>query len=89
MRLNVNEPWGNVARRYAKAYLDGEELKDCFEADEEAGVARCYVRDEKGHLKGQMTNRGMEPVVQERRGRVEIRFNPNTPPEILKPGGRR
>lgn len=26
-------------------YLDGKLLENCFFADEEAGIAKCYVRD--------------------------------------------
>ena len=50
--------------------LDGEEIKDCFTADEELGEAHCVARNDKGELYVGKSGNELAKVV--KRGKVKI-----------------
>ena len=73
MKLNVHDP---KAQDYA-VFLDGEEERFCFEADEELGEAKCFVtRGPKGSEEILCTENDLgEPVPSTitKHGKVEFR----------------
>lgn len=54
-----------------KVFLDGEQVKDCVMADEEAGMVYCYKTDSKGNLTID-PNTGNTLQVVARQGKVQI-----------------
>lgn len=67
-------------------YLDGVQLKHCYTADDELGIADCYARDEDGKL----AVIGGELMRERRRGDVVIKWvgaGPS-PPIYAGPGQR-
>ena len=74
----------NPAARYAHVVVDGVEVSMCFEADEEAGAACCYIGTrEGGGFRPAIFEKDAPPdaLVHEgvlyeiKRGTVEIRFD--------------
>lgn len=75
MRISVDKSdrgYHEAAVR-CEAFLDGVMLKLCVTADEEEGIAICYVADENGKLK--IVDGEFE--LEERRGKVEVRIPDN------------
>ncbi|MFB3883478.1 MAG: hypothetical protein ACE149_19605 [Armatimonadota bacterium] len=55
------------------AFLDGERLEDCVVADEEEGLALCYVTEGDQIVMDWDAPGEPAPSLSERRGRVELR----------------
>lgn len=72
MHLRVGDvaPCGTPAHRF-DVYLDGERLDKCFEADDEAGYARCYATDDNGQPI--VDGSGEDLVTVTKYGKVEFR----------------
>ncbi|MBW1672108.1 MAG: hypothetical protein JRJ45_00430 [Deltaproteobacteria bacterium] len=72
MRISIrlDDP-GYSARAFLyRVLLDGEELFNCFTADEEQGVVFCYEEDDAG--RGIVDLESFELKETERHGKVEI-----------------
>lgn len=79
MKLTMDNP----AARYAHPFVDGVEVQMCFEADEEAGTAYCYIGTrEGGGFRPAALEKDLPPdalihegvLYEIKRGVVEIRF---------------
>ena len=76
MKLNAR----NYGARWAKVFVDDVEAPRCFEADEKAGIAKCYAVTPEGKQRyaaldpdAPLVQDGM--IYEELRGTVEIRFD--------------
>lgn len=72
MRIHKDDP--GAFRYYV--LLDGDRLDTCVEADDVEGWADCLILDEvdpDGRWRTYMTNESLEPLVERRHGKVEIR----------------
>lgn len=71
MKVHVNDPEG----KFYLAYCDGQQLPNCFFADEEAGEAHCYEVNSEGRMFCRPGGEGPSMVVM--RGRIELRRLPD------------
>lgn len=51
MRLSAHHKSPDYRGRHFDVYLDDVQMRDVFEADDDVGYVKHYVRDDQGHLR--------------------------------------
>lgn len=70
MRLSAHHKSPDYRGRHFDVYLDDVQMRDVFEADDEVGYVKHYVRNDQGHL--YLNEERTEVVHETKFGRVRI-----------------
>lgn len=83
MNISVAKDRERMDLRRVHVYLNGERVRECFEADDEAGFVKCFKLDADGR---KYIDRSLGEAAKETLyGQIEIRIEPEgrIAPEVL------